>query len=120
MHTDETLKIFDDVTVQIGSDFRTFNARTCPAFDTQELRRETTARKRRQLKRISLNKSNNARCEPPVPESIVLEVDGPLPKTLNIQTYKHHALGDYPNSIRQFGTSDSYSTEPVSRQKSYI
>jgi hypothetical protein len=35
------------------------------------------------------------------------------PKTLNLNTYKCHALGDYVNTIRKYGTTDSYSTEPV-------
>ena len=35
-------------------------------------------------------------------------------KTLNLQTYKLHALGDYTETIRQYGTTDSYSTQPVS------
>jgi len=29
-------------------------------------------------------------------------------------TYKYHALGDYVDTIRRFGTTDSYSTQPVS------
>jgi hypothetical protein len=36
------------------------------------------------------------------------------PKVLNLNTYKWHALGDYTSAIRQFGTTDSYSTEIVS------
>ncbi|KAH7918173.1 hypothetical protein BV22DRAFT_1025018, partial [Leucogyrophana mollusca] len=32
-------------------------------------------------------------------------------KLLNLQTYKYHALGDYPNTIRRFGTTDSYTTQ---------
>lgn len=35
-------------------------------------------------------------------------------KTLNLNTYKAHALGDYVETIRRYGTTDSYSTEPVS------
>jgi hypothetical protein len=35
-------------------------------------------------------------------------------KMFNLETYALHSLGDYPNTIRQFGTTDSYSTEPVS------
>jgi len=31
---------------------------------------------------------------------------GPLPRTLSIDTYKHHFLGDYPKAIRQIGTID--------------
>jgi hypothetical protein len=30
-----------------------------------------------------------------------------------LETYKHHALGDYVETIRQYGTTDSYSTESV-------
>jgi hypothetical protein len=35
-------------------------------------------------------------------------------KQFNLNTYKHHALGDVANTIRRYGTTDSYSTEPVS------
>jgi hypothetical protein len=35
-------------------------------------------------------------------------------KTLNLNTYKIHALGDYVSAIRSYGTTDSYSTETVS------
>jgi hypothetical protein len=35
------------------------------------------------------------------------------PKCFNLQTYKFHALGDYTNHIRRFGTTDSYTTEIV-------
>jgi hypothetical protein len=35
-------------------------------------------------------------------------------KTLNLNTYKIHALGDYVSAIRTYGTTDSYSTETVS------
>jgi hypothetical protein len=38
---------------------------------------------------------------------------GRLPKTLNLNTYKLHALGDYTATIRKYGTTDSYSTEAV-------
>ena len=32
----------------------------------------------------------------------------------SLSTYKHHALGDYVQAIRRYGTTDSYSTESVS------
>ena len=38
----------------------------------------------------------------------------PKKKTLNLNTYKFHALGDYVATIRLFGTTDSYSTLLVS------
>jgi hypothetical protein len=35
-------------------------------------------------------------------------------KSLNLQTYKYHVLGDYPNMIQLMGMTDNYSTQPVS------
>ena len=34
-------------------------------------------------------------------------------KGFNLNTYKYHALGDVADTIRRYGTTDSYSTEPV-------
>ena len=34
-------------------------------------------------------------------------------KTFNLATYKYHSLGDYVEHIKQYGTTDSYSTERV-------
>lgn len=34
-------------------------------------------------------------------------------KTLNLNTYKFHSLGDVVPTIRRFGTTDSYSTQIV-------
>jgi hypothetical protein len=38
-------------------------------------------------------------------------------KTFNLDTYKYHSLGDYVEHIQQYGTPDSYSTEPVRRSR---
>jgi hypothetical protein len=43
-----------------------------------------------------------------------------LSKTLNLNTYKHHALGDYTSVIRRYGTTDSYSTESVSLCRTFL
>jgi hypothetical protein len=34
-------------------------------------------------------------------------------RKFNLSTYKLHALGDYPKTIRRYGTTDNYSTQPV-------
>lgn len=109
MHTDHTLKILDDQTARIGLELRSFNDKTCVAFDTKELKRESEARKRRKLK-----KENSGNKSVKSSQKSRSESDGPLPKRFNIRIYKYHALGDYANTIRRFGTTDSYSTEPVS------
>jgi hypothetical protein len=103
LHSDQTLELLDNSTVQIGKEFRSMNNRTCPAFATWELRREVDARKRRQK-----NKTTNSR---------VSEADGPLPKSFNLQIYKYHSLGDYVKTIRRFGTTDWFSTESVSNRE---
>lgn len=102
MHTDETLQIMDDVTVSLGRELRAFSTHTCPGFPTRELRREAESRMRRQQKsqlHTSSQKSSQTASR--------------QPKTLNLQTYKLHALGDYVSSIRRYGTTDSYSTQLV-------
>ena len=35
-------------------------------------------------------------------------------KTLNLETYKWHALGDHPGVIKEHGTSDNTTTQTVS------
>jgi hypothetical protein len=46
---------------------------------------------------------------------VTSRISGRQMKTLNLNTYKHHALGDYASTIRKYGTTDSYSTERVRR-----
>lgn len=96
MHTDPTLDILSHVTTSLGNSFRLFVGKTCAAFQTRELERERVARQRRQEK------------------SAVQKASSQKPKQLNLKTYKYHSLGDYVETIRRFGTTDSYSTQPVS------
>lgn len=103
MHTDETLKLLDNTTVRLGKQLRHFASQTCIAFKTQELKREAERRQRHQLK----SQAGNGEAAASMPQA------ARRPKTFNLQTYKLHALGDYSASIRKFGTTDSYSTEPV-------
>ena len=102
MHTDETLAVLDILTERLGSRLRYFQQKTCAAFDTRELKREVERRPRRESK----GQTGNSTATPITPKVR-------RPKTFNLQTYKLHALGDYSSSIRKFGTTDSYSTEPV-------
>ena len=62
--------------------------------------------------------SNNASADVAVqekPPKGSSKVTGKLRKTLNLNTYKDHSLGDYVESIRRYGTVASYSTELVNR-----
>ena len=40
---------------------------------------------------------------------------GRHPKTFSLNTYKIHSIGDYAATIRKYGTTDSYTTEIVSK-----
>jgi hypothetical protein len=100
LHTDETLDILKPVTVLLGDRLRDFQENTCSAFATTELKKEADSRSRRQSKSttVTANTGTNVR----------------RAKIFNLNTYKFHSLGDYTETILNFGTTDSYSTEMVS------
>jgi hypothetical protein len=103
MHTDLTLDILDQVTSELGEAFRHFKDNVCPAYSTRELKREAASRHRRQVKK-AVRKGNAIN---PASEGARSS------KVLNLQTFKYHSLGDYVETIRRYGTTDSYSTESV-------
>ncbi|KAG6905478.1 hypothetical protein DXG01_002467 [Tephrocybe rancida] len=108
MHTDYTLNIMDKITTSLGQKMCYFQTGVCPLFSTHELPREAAARIRRESKKTSKEGSGNTFNEgEPETETVTRKL-----KTLNLDTYKYHALGDYVACIREFGTTDSYSTEP--------
>jgi hypothetical protein len=104
MHTDKTLQIMDDVTTVLGVELCAFSMVTCPAFFTCELKREADCRRRcqRQSQPRSYMSAGDSS-----------QVASRQPKTLNLQTYKLHALGDYVSSVRRYRTTNSYSTQLV-------
>lgn len=108
MHTDTTLDVLSQATVSLGNTLREFEDKTCSLFQTRELAREQAARQRRQAKQpASLGAA-------PAPNNNTRR-----PKHLNLKTYKNHALGDYGFTIRRLGTTDSYSTQPVSLRREF-
>jgi hypothetical protein len=108
MHTDITLDIMDEVTTSLGNAFREFKTKVCPAYETYELPREQAARYHRQSSQAK--KSANSSTKP----DSLSKPKARLKKELNIQTYKFHSLGDYVETIRHYGTTDSYTTEVAS------
>lgn len=134
-HTDLSLNILESVTIQLGQSLRQFQETTCLVYKTQELKREQTARLRKSQSKSAASKiiaapSSNANDVVMADaEGVVAETSTPpcsskaktdatpkkpkLRKTLNLNTYKDHSLGDYVETIRRYGTVDSYSTELV-------
>ena len=103
MHSDESLDQLDIALKKLAAEIRQFQQSTCNAFKTHELPSEVAARHRRQEGQIrssgpATSTSSTAR-----------------PKSFSILTYKFHALGDYSRSIWMFSTTDSYTTQIVSR-----
>ena len=101
LHTDNTLASFDALTKPLGAALRNFGGKLSDRFDTRELPKEADARKRREAARETQGKTSNKR------EGRATRVK------FNLSTYKLHALGDYANTIRRRGTTDSYSTQTV-------
>jgi hypothetical protein len=100
LHTDHTLTSFDRVTSSLGAGLRHFGGKLGDRFHTQELPKEAEARKRREAKKPGKTTRKTGASS--------------TKKRFNLSTYKLHALGDYPDTIRRRGTTDSYSTQMVS------
>ncbi|KIK40326.1 hypothetical protein CY34DRAFT_87549, partial [Suillus luteus UH-Slu-Lm8-n1] len=100
LHSDETLILLEKSLRRLGAQLRKFSKFTCSAFRTFELPGEIAARHR--------NQNHTSESQPS------MKAAGPRPKSFNLFTYKLHALGDYMQSIKVFGTTDSYTTQIVS------
>ncbi|KAL4261253.1 hypothetical protein AB1N83_010639 [Pleurotus pulmonarius] len=100
LHTDSTLQLLQEATTDIGTLLRKFSDTVCPSYNTKDLPREAEARARRTRK---ANVSTDIGDES---SKVVVKL-----RVFNMNTYKMHALGDYVETIRNLGTSESYSTQ---------
>lgn len=145
MHHDLTLDILEAVTKALGEKLRKFSDVTCVAFETKELQREYNARMRRQARQAdptnfaipsvnpvahaskttalqsgSAEMGTNSPTQSIAPSVVQVPKQlGRRRKVLNLNTFKGHSLGDYVESIRRCGTTDSYSTEPVCHESPF-
>ena len=117
LHTETTVTDLENSTRRLGEALRTFKNVVCSAYKTYELLQEKAACSRCEAAANAKRTSN-------LPVSITTETTA---KTIssswrlhqfNLDTYKIHALGDYADAIRQFGTADSYNSQTVSDQVS--
>ncbi|KAF4568042.1 hypothetical protein EYR36_010050 [Pleurotus pulmonarius] len=97
LHTNTTLESLSAATRNLGRALRDFTDKVCPKYATKELPKETEARSRREQAAAGKQK----KAQPGTPN----------PKLFNLTTYKLHALGDYVEAIKQYGTSESWSTQ---------
>ncbi|KIK35492.1 hypothetical protein CY34DRAFT_16981 [Suillus luteus UH-Slu-Lm8-n1] len=99
MHSDSTLAALDGTFKILSRQLRKFRDFTCAAFATVELLKERAARERKATReRLDTNNADAGS-------------GGRKAKKFNLNTYKFHAMGDYFQSIRLFGTVDSFTTQ---------
>ena len=104
LHTSTTLNTLEKATTLLGTILRHFSRTTCDAYRTMELPQEEAARGRRQAALAAKEGSSSRRNQP---------ATGSKQRRFNLSTYKLHALGDYANTIREYGTTDNYTTQVV-------
>lgn len=110
IHSEITLELLQVETVRLGEELRRFQKDVCPHYDTYESDRETQARIRAAAARA------HAQGKAQASEGS----GGKKRKAFNLQTSKIHALGDYVEEIRLYGTTDGYSTHPVRCRKKNV
>lgn len=99
LHTELTLDSMSRVFTSLTQQLRKFRHRVCEHYTTVELPRERASRHRQEARNES--RTTDA------PSS------SPKRRSFNMKTYKFHALGDYIQSIKFFGTTDSFTTQIV-------
>lgn len=100
IHSDSTLNFLGQTFKKLSQMLRKFRCDTCATFETMELPKEKAARQRRLAQRSESNTTS-------------AESSGTRTKKFNLATYKFHAMGDYVNTIKLFGTTDSFTTQMV-------
>jgi hypothetical protein len=101
VHTEHTLASFECLTKDLGILLRHFAVTTCDAFKTMELPKERAACLRRAAAGAPAQVTTGG---------------GVKVKGFNLKTYKLHALGDYPQTIQERGTTDNYTSARVRDQ----
>ncbi|KAG8939805.1 hypothetical protein FRC03_006029 [Tulasnella sp. 419] len=113
MHTESTLRDLEVAISNYGRLIRRFASQTCINFMTYETPKEVRARARR-LGRKAADSSQQGS-----PSDGGASLSRPR-KEFSLNRFKLHALGDYPSTIRLFGTTESYSTQRSELQHTKI
>jgi hypothetical protein len=115
LHTESTITALESSTTRLGAALRRFVSITCSAYITRELPSEEAARGRRNaaLAKKRAENSGNEPASAKKQQKGKQRETGPKIRKFSLNTYKLHALGDYPSTIRLFGSPDGYSTQTV-------
>ncbi|KAG0701627.1 hypothetical protein DFH29DRAFT_1000035 [Suillus ampliporus] len=105
LHTDTTLSFLDTSTTRLGKILRCFASETEKEFDTRDLPSEEAAHGHCKARTAAQGLARGTQ------DSAKHQLQGRSKhRKFNLQTYKLHALGDYVSTIKQFGTTDNFST----------
>lgn len=96
LYAEDSLALLQQALWQLGAEMQRFQHVTCPAFDMKELPCETAQRHQRETVALL-----SGCCQKSI-GSLSLQ------KVFNTNTYKFHALGNYEQMIRHYGTMDAY------------
>ncbi|KAG9087929.1 hypothetical protein FRC06_002302 [Ceratobasidium sp. 370] len=116
LHTTATLDIFKTITSRLGTALRGFATLT-KNMKIRETPKEYARRKKRSESNKAVSMTRRVRSTDTSTNTSKAQSqqnsdsDGRRICILNLNTYKMHSLGDYPSSIEEYGTTDSYSTQ---------
>ncbi|KZP26571.1 hypothetical protein FIBSPDRAFT_781724, partial [Athelia psychrophila] len=122
MATETTRAHIGKTTVQVGKELRRFRDDTCAAFTTVALPREEAAHSRQKARSVAKKAAAShgvAGGEPESPSPTPDQTGAPVKsrrskkpgKVFDLQYSKTHNLPDYAHHIRDFGTTDSFSSQ---------
>ncbi|TCD63562.1 hypothetical protein EIP91_005233 [Steccherinum ochraceum] len=111
LHTSTTVAFLEDCTTTLGQLLRHFRATVCAHYRTTELPSEEAARGRRKAALAKQGEQTRPRPQAAADASRSSSTRTAKLKTINLNTYKLHALGDYGRTAVLFGPSDNYSTQ---------
>jgi len=116
LHTEGTVNDLEHSTTRLGKVLREFKKEVCSAYKTTELPAEEAARVRR-IAAVAKNRNTQpaAQSTPRLgAQTTQTAILSRRHRTLNLNTYKIHALGHYPRAIRLYGTTDNFNSQTVS------
>ena len=114
LHTESTVQALESSTTRLGIALRKFQSTTCAEFVTRNLPSEEAARGRRKAAKAKLQpttQKSKSKGKELISKTKKKKKVSSTIRTFSLSNYKTHALPDYAKTIREFGTTDGYSTQ---------
>ena len=105
MHTDDSLALLQQSLWSLGDQLHHFQQDMCEKLHAHKLPTQAVQQQRREMVELNAGQQRKEACSTL------------LPKKINLDIYKFHALGDYVTMIKMYGTTDSFTTQVVSEHQ---